>query len=77
MQHEQQAPQSSIAVSLSATSADALELGRQQLVAFIRRSFDVGIVAVTPISRELRSVRPVPTEVSTNSVNTSRIGRGR
>jgi hypothetical protein len=50
MQHEQQGPQSSIAVSLSATSADALELGRQQLVAFIRRSLDVGIVAVAPIS---------------------------
>jgi hypothetical protein len=77
VQHEQQGPQSSIAVSLSATSADALELGRQQHVAFIRRSLDVGIVAVAPISGELRSVPSVATEVSTNSVNASRIGRER
>jgi hypothetical protein len=35
--------------NISAASADALELGRQQLVAFIRRSLDVSIVAMAAI----------------------------
>jgi hypothetical protein len=37
---------------LSAAAADTLDPGRQQLVAVVRRRFDVCIIAVTLASRE-------------------------
>src|SRR5258705_13911141 len=62
----------------SAAAADAFELGAQQLVAFVRHSLGIGVVAVVTIACELRSVHSVATtKPSTKSVTTSCIGRKR
>src|SRR5260370_23409473 len=61
----------------SAAAADAFELGVQQLVAFVRHSLGIGVVAVATIACELRSVHSVATEAPTKSVTASCIGRKR
>jgi hypothetical protein len=61
----------------SAAAADAFDLGVQELVALIRRSLGVGVIAVATIARELRSVHAVATEAAAKSVNASCIGRER
>src|SRR5260370_16731793 len=61
----------------SAAAADAFELRVQQLVAFVRHSLGIGVVAVATIACELRSVHSVATEAPTKSVTASCIGRKR
>ena len=61
----------------SAAAANAFDLGAQELVALIRRSLGVGVIAVATIARELRSVHAVATEAAAKSVNAPCIGRER
>jgi hypothetical protein len=47
---------------VSAAAADALELGVQQLVVFIRHSLGVGVIAMAAIAGGLRSGRAAAAE---------------
>jgi hypothetical protein len=68
---------------VSAAAADALERGVQQLVALIRHSLSVGIIAMAASAGKLRSMHAMALTaqamtaqaMTTKSVSASRLGR--
>jgi hypothetical protein len=56
---------------VSSAAADALELGVQQLVVFIRHSLGVGVIAMAAIAGGLRSVHAAAADAMTAEATTT------